>query len=232
MLSCCREELLRGGLCCSNSVPGCQQPPCHLNPSASRKGLGKPAFPHVATARHVCKSTGQRLGWQCGDRTFAWGGRATGKFVWGRQSLATRRWAGLAAGSGMPVEWGTPGAGMTLYYRPFSSTVSAGGWRVGTGKPPCHWCHQHELRTQRSLLQGQHPVGVAFGHSQVSSQGRMAQRSSHEVMLKAGCSRVCPSPGKGLPALWPHYVASKPQGGMLEASQPAMPEVFWGRAGS
>ena len=63
---------------------------------------------------------------------------------------------------------------MMLYYRPFSSTVSARGWWVGMGMSPCRWCHQRELRTQRSLLQGQHPAGVAFDRSQISSQGCMA----------------------------------------------------------
>lgn len=52
-----------------------------------------------------------------------------------------------------------------LYYRPFSSTVSAGGsgWAGGH--------QQWELRPQRSLLQGQHPLGVAFVIAEFPPEG-------------------------------------------------------------
>ena len=74
---------------------------------------------------------------------------------------------------------------MMVCYRPFSSTVSAEGRWVGRGRSHCHWHHQRDLRTPRSQLQGQRLVGIAFGHSQISSQGCRAQWSSHEMMLKA-----------------------------------------------
>lgn len=47
---------------------------------------------------------------------------------------------------------------MMLYYRPLSSTVSAGVQWVGMGTSSCCWCHQQD--TQRSLLQDGTRLGL------------------------------------------------------------------------
>lgn len=105
-LSCCGEELLRERLCCGN-----QELPHSLYPFLSRNSPGKTAFPRATTPRHGCKSP-----WPVA-RVVAWG-----------QGVAQA--VGVCLGQAEPgnVRQGGPGAGHTrimLFYRPFSSTVSA-----------------------------------------------------------------------------------------------------------